>query len=228
MDLKEYFEEQSKELDAGDEAPPPLASAAYNAASKKKDPARRKESLGLELQRVEKQTRELVELMDAAKSGVVDALTTLVDSFRESARIVRVKLIEPILNKEGQHMLVFGMKELAEDPAVAQRQRERLRENFGLASQYFKDIELREIDTADNKKVVVIVGVDAEEFNAVVKAEKVKLQLEARTEKIHKDIEQVEKDIEDARVKQAALDTSAAGKVAAAKVANAGEDLVLH
>lgn len=228
MDLKEYYEEQSKELDAGDKVPPPLASAAYKEASKKKDPLQRRELLGQELQRVEKQSKELVQLMDAAKSGVVDALSMLVEAFREPARQVRVKLLEPILNKDGKHMPVFGMKELSEDPAVAERQREKLRENFSIARQYFRDIELREVDTADNKKIVVIVGVDAEEFNAVVKAERVRIQLEKRTEQINADIERTQTEIEAARRQKS--DGTEASKVAAAKAASAkaGEDLVLH
>lgn len=228
MDLKDYYEEQSKELDAGDNTPPPLATAAYKEAGKKKDPVQRKELLGQELQRVEKQSKELVQLMDAAKSGVLDALAMLVEHFREPARNVRVKLLEPLLNAEGKHLQLFAMKELSEDPAAAERQRERLRDNFIIAKQYFRDIEFREIDTADNKKVVVIVGVDAEEFNAVVKAEKFRLQLEKRTEQINADIERTQKEIEDARRKQT-VDETAASRVAAAKAsAKAGEDLVLH
>lgn len=229
MDLKAYYEEESKELNADDKSPPAIGSRAYAAASNKKDPVQRKELLGQELNRVEKQAKELVQLMDTAKSGVIDALAQLVDAFREPARIVKVKLLEPILNKEGKHLPAFGMKELSDDPAKAEKQREQLRDNFIIAKQYFKDIEFREIDTADNKKVIVIVGADAEEFNAVVKAEKFKQQLDKRTEQINKDIEQSQKDIEEARAKQKALDTSAAAKVAAAKAATANDpDLVLH
>ena len=228
MDLKEYYEQESKELDAGDKAPPPMASNAYKEAAKKKDPAQRKELLGQELQRVEKQTKELVQLMDAAKSGVIDALSMLVDAFREPAKIVKVKLLEPLLNKEGKHLNAFGMKELSDDPAKAEHQRSRLRDDFIIAKQYFKDIEFREIDTADNKKVVVIVGVDAEEFNAVVKAEKTRLQLEARTEQINAEMEKAQKEIEQARLRQKELDTSAASKVATSKAKASESDLVLH
>lgn len=226
MDLKEYYELESKELDAGDKAPPPLASSAYREASKKKDPFQRKELLGQELQRVEKQTKELVQMMDAAKSGVIEALIFLVDAFREPAKIVKVKLLEPIKDKDGKELMRFGMKELSEDPQKAERQREKLREHFSIARQFFKDIELREIDSADNKRVVIIVGVDAEEFNAVVKAEKTRLQLEDKAVKINADMEKAQKEIEEAKMKQDSLDRSAASKVAAAK--GAESPLVLH
>jgi len=226
MDLKEYYEQESKELDAGDNAPPAIPSAAYKEAAKKKDPAQRIVLLGQELQRVEKEFKNLVQLMDAAKSGVTEALITLIDAFREPARIVRVKLLEPLLDKQGNPLQQFGMKELSDDPAKAESQRTRLKEDFALVRQYFRNIELREIDSHDNKKIVVIIGLDAEEFNAVVKAEKTRRNMEAKTMQINADMEKAHKEIEANRKQRASLEESEGKPPIMAK--NDGKSLVLH
>lgn len=224
MDLKKFYEVEAKELDAGDTEPTLPPSRAQREASKKKEPPQLKViRLSDEQARFDLQTRELVKLMDDAKikdgespdsPSRLEALGALIKQFYKAARIVSVKLLEPLLDAEGEPLRKFAMKEL--DPEKADRQMERLRQDVELASKYFPGVRLEEIRSADDKRVAVVYGVDAEAFNAVVAAERARMLREKKSADMTAEIDKAHQEVESerkARQAAAASDTPVAAKL---------------
>lgn len=193
-DIRAYYSTSAGEIET--DTPPPLPARGLKVATQKKDPVQRLLTLNQEQRQVQEDTQKLSKLMEDAKADVPGALETLVDAFRKVAKTVRVKLLEPLLDGEGNALKQFGMKELSSDPAKAEKQLATLKEHMELAKQYFPKLEMKEITSADDKKIIVVLGADAEEFNAVVAAEKHMRQLRQKESTIKQAMAATQKELE--------------------------------
>lgn len=199
MDLKKFYEMEAGELDTGEEKPAPLHGVA--AAQGKPGPARRKELLEQQLVHVQKQSDDLSNLMERAKlkegeapdtPGRLEALGELIQQFYKLTRNVKVKLKDALMdpNDPTKELEKFAMKTLSSDKETGDAQKAILESYMKIAEKFFPNIKMDEIETADKppKRVVVVLGLEAEEFNAIVMAEKSRVQYEASMAQINKDI----------------------------------------
>ena len=221
-DLKKFYDVVAGELDAGKE-PEQLSSAGLEHAKKKKPgTVQRKEQLENQLTLLQKDSKELIELSDKARvtnedvDPVVrgDALQALIKLYYKFADRVRVKLTEPLLDEEGNALKQFAMKRL--DPEKADAQWSRLEKDLELAHKYYPDLKLESFFTGDDPpiKVALVRGIEAEEFNAVVMAERARQQFEMREAEIRAAIAAADKDLAEQRAaRKADADLGAVAKV---------------
>lgn len=214
-DLKKFYE--SKDLDGSDTIPETPSTHGYVEAKRAKTPSQKRLLLNEELNRVQRETTDLFRLMDEAKAREgepetperLQKLAELVGRFRIAIKkTVKVYLMEPLLGPEGAPLAEFAMKELAKDETRADRQMEILRKHVDMVKQYYPGIELKEIISLDpenttdpqnpaTKRVAVVLGIGAEEFNAIVLAENTRRMHEAKLKQLKSDIEDIDKKEQD-------------------------------
>lgn len=116
---------------------------------------------------------------DFARSGL-EALKQAFPS--QKTTIQKVRLPKQLVDFYGgdASKLEFGAQTLDRDPQKSDAQYEKLQKDVEMAKKYFgEDIHLHRIDYGNGKpSVAVVMGVDAEAFNAVISAERKKTQLE--------------------------------------------------
>lgn len=200
-DLKSFYQKPPKELDAG-EAEPEIPSSSWDVAQSEKQPVKKKRLLEKQQALIRKQIESLDKKINPARLSEGEtpereaALAALIEYFRRAANVVKVRLVEPLYDHQGNALKEFAMKRLSPDPEVAEKQREALHAHMEIASRFFPQIELRYITSKDNETVAVVIGVGAEEFNAVVMAEKTRQAYRAREAQIAKDIKDTQSQID--------------------------------
>lgn len=191
MELREYYEQSAKSLDEGNTVPSEPYPRAFDAASKEKNPKQRLKQLQKLQQHMEIDRKQLTDLMDKASvkdaeqadsPARLQALAELLAEFPQKiASVIKFKLHTPLLDKDGRTVREVAMKRLDdENPAHAQAQYRILEDQCKLVQKYYPDVEIRLINDKDNKPIAVVLGVDAEEFNAIVQAEKTLAKLKQR------------------------------------------------
>lgn len=215
-DLKKFYEINA--ADIGEESPAVIEPAgSLDMAKSTKSPVRRKERLEKQLQVLQEHTemKKVIELTNGARVDAtatedspnhinspvrLEALTKLVKEY------FRVVLKSKLLVDPERDGYLFGlnevaMKRLSSDDAEREKQVAGLEKNLALAKKYFPGIELRQIETTDEppQKVAVFLGVSAEEFNAAVMAEKLRVLYEQREAEIRAGIKEAEMAARDAR-----------------------------
>ena len=238
MELKEYYEQAAKSLDDGDTTPAEVYPRAFNAATKEQSPRQRLKQLQQLSHNLEADRRQLSDLMDkasvkegeAADSPIrLQALAELLAEFPQKiANLVKFKLTDPLLDKQGNKVKEVAMKKLdAQNPEHAAAQFRILEEQFEKVQKYNPDIELRLIHDKDNSPIAVVIGINAEEFNALVTAEKTLEKFRQREAQITKEVADAREALEkEAKLKQG--EQVAATNVEKVSAPSTSKTLALH
>lgn len=173
MSLSEYYKQlEARKID--DAQPAAVSSGMYSDQTAGKAPVQSMMYLGQEERKLAKDMDSLGSLRNRAMNGLTGALDELVQKFGEDKTTVFTVKLAPDMMDERGHLKLdgmshekFGAKEIERDAQL-----DRLTQDVERAKSYFPDAKLHEIESADGKRVAIVTGADAREFNAVIAAER--------------------------------------------------------
>lgn len=173
MSLSDYYKQlEARKIE--DAQPPEVSSGMYSAQTEGKSPVQSMMYLGQEERKLATEIDSLGSLRNRAMNGLTGALDELVGKFgKDQPTVFEVKLAPEMMDEHGRLKLdgvaheKFGAKEIERDAQL-----ERLTKDVERAKPYFPDAKLHEIESADGKRVAIVTGADAKEFNAVIAAER--------------------------------------------------------
>lgn len=155
------------------------------------DPAHQVIDAGKQYEKLECSYRSLVILLDHAKSGNAIALSHVVSQYGFNPREIKVTITEPMRDSMGNEPMDFGIKLVNNDDEFAALSRD-----WEMARAYFPGIELHSYATMRRgRRLAVVMGVSARDFNAVVAAERRKASLEGDMRALNDNMEKGRKEM---------------------------------
>lgn len=178
MEIKDFYKEiETTSLESEDQQLPEADK--YKKGLKGKSGTEKVFFLGQLQQKLAEQAQALTQMMNRAKSGLTGALDELVEKFSgKEPSVFTVKLDKSMVDRNGMLLLngvtheKFGAKRIEDDSHMA-----RLERDVEIAKAYFPDAQLSEITDAKGNRVAIVTGLDAKQFNAVVRADREMVRL---------------------------------------------------
>jgi hypothetical protein len=124
-------------------------------------------------------------LLDRARSGDSTALAEIIKRYGTDPNEIEVTITEPMLDGHGNPPELYGIKLIkSEEDWMA------ITRDWETAAVYFPGIELHNLPTTRRgKRLAVVMGVTARDFNAVIAAERRRTTLEGEIKHLSKRIE---------------------------------------
>ena len=133
----------------------------------------------------------LIKLLDQAKSGNEAAMYSIVKDYGFEPNELEITITKPLRDAQGNEPEKFGIKLIRSEEEWAAITRD-----WETAAAYFPGIELHNMPTTRRgKRLAVVMGVGAKEFNAVIMAERRRENLEKSMRAYDNQIEQGRKEM---------------------------------
>jgi hypothetical protein len=155
------------------------------------DPAQMTIDAGKQYEELAGNHKALVSLLDQAKSGNSDALNLIIERYGFNTDQLEITITEPLRDAQGREPEQYGIKLIHSDAEW-----EAIARDWETASAYFPQTELHNFPTTRRgKRLAVVMGDSAHEFNAVIAAERRRARLEGEMQAVYSTIEKGRKDM---------------------------------